>query len=114
MAPRRTPPRPSRATPRTRATLLGPTTDPELAAIGFTTVEQLQEAGWEEVCLRWVEAYPLRLNVNAFCGVIAAVEGVDWRDLDEGWRARARALRDRLARGSAPAGGPAWARRRRA
>lgn len=93
MAARRAPRRP------TRTGLLGPTCDPELASIGFSTVEALREAGWEEVCLRWVEAFPLRLNVNAFYGVIAAVEGVDWRDLDEGWRARARALRRRLARG---------------
>lgn len=82
---------------RARAGLVGPTCDPELASIGFTTVEDLREAGWEEVCVRWVEAFPLRLNVNAFYGVIAAVEGVDWRDLDDGWRARA--LRRRLARG---------------
>lgn len=97
-------PRPAR--PR-RGGLLGPTTDPELASLGFTTVEALQQAGWEEVCLRWVEAYPLRLNVNAFYGVIAAVEEVDWRDLDEGWRARARALRDRLLREAGPAARPA-------
>lgn len=69
-------------------------------------MEDLQEARGEEACLRWVEAYPLRLNVNAFYGVIAAIEGVDWRELDPGWRARARALRNRLSRGGEVLLGP--------
>ncbi|MFO0584329.1 MAG: TfoX/Sxy family DNA transformation protein [Anaeromyxobacter sp.] len=89
---------PRRARPAGKARpLLGPTCAPELASIGLETVEDLRELGWEEACIRWVEAFPLRLNVNAFYGVIAAVEGVDWRELDEGWKRRARALRDRLA-----------------
>lgn len=81
-----------------RSHLLGPTCDPELASLGIHTLDDLRELGWEEACVRWAEAYPLRLNVNAFVGVIAAVEGVDWRRLDDGWKRRARALRDRLAR----------------
>jgi hypothetical protein len=78
--------------------LFGPVTSPELASLGLHTAEDLRELGWEEVCIRWVEAFPLRLNLNAFYGLIAAVEGVDWRSLDENWRTRARTLRDRLAR----------------
>lgn len=78
--------------------LLGPTCGPELAAIGIETVDDLRELGWEEACIRWSEAFPLRLNVNAFYGIVAAIEGVDWRTLDAGWKARIRALKTRLAR----------------
>jgi len=90
---------PRRAAPRP---LLGPTCGPELASLGIETVEDLQELGWEEACTRWAEAFPLRLNLNAFYGVVAAIEGVDWRDLDDGWKRRVRALRDRLARQPGP------------
>lgn len=85
-SPRTTPPR----------ALLGPTCGPELASIGVETVDHLRELGWEEACIRWSEAYPLRLNVNAFSGIVAAIEGVDWRELDAGWKARIRALKARL------------------
>ncbi len=84
--------------PRPLTRLLGPTCDPELASIGIETLDDLRELGWEEVCARWADAYPLRLNVNAFVGVVAAIEGVDWRELDPAWKSRIRALRDRLAR----------------
>jgi len=82
---------------------LGPVTSPELASIGIRTVEEMRDLGWEEVCIRWVEAFPLRLNLNAFHGVQAAIEGIDWRDLDEGAKRRARQLRDRLVREQGPA-----------
>ena len=82
---------------------LGPVTSPELASIGIQTVEEMRELGWEEVCMRWVEAFPLRLNLNAFHGVQAAIEGIDWRDLDADSKRRARQLRDRLARELGPA-----------
>lgn len=83
---------------------LGPVTSAELASIGIRTVEEMRDLGWEEVCIRWVEAFPLRLNLNAFHGVQAAIEGIDWRDLDEDAKRRARQLRDRMARAL---GGPA-------
>lgn len=101
MRPRRPFTRSARATG-----LLGPTCDPELASIGIHTLDDLRDLGWEEACVRWAEAYPLRLNVNAFYGVVAAIEGVDWRDLDQGWRARVRALKTRLTRELGPAPGP--------
>lgn len=78
-------------------------TSGELASIGIRTVEEMRDLGWEEVCIRWVEAFPLRLNLNAFHGVLAAIEAIDWRDLDDGSKRRARQLRDRLAREPGPA-----------
>jgi hypothetical protein len=77
-------------------------TSAELASIGIRTVEEMRDLGWEEVCIRWVEAFPLRLNLNAFHGVQAAIEGIDWRRLDEESKRRARQLRDRLAREQGP------------
>lgn len=100
------PRRPAPASPR----LLGPTCDPELASLGLETVEDLRELGWEEVCVRWAEAFPLRLNLNAFYGVVAAIEGVDWRELDDGWKRRVRALRDRLAKETAASRSPRGSR----
>ncbi len=84
--------------------------------MGIETVEDLRELGWEDACVRWSDAYPLRLNVNAFSGVVAATEGVDWQELDVGWKARIRALKARLARTQALTAGPPTpaSRRRRA
>lgn len=106
------PRRPRPARPRSRPPL-GPTCGPELASLGIDTVEDLRELGWEEACIRWCEAFPLRLNLNAFYGIVAAIEGVDWRDLDVGWKTRIRALRDRLARADATAWSGAGRPRRR-
>jgi hypothetical protein len=111
-SPRRPSPRRRPFTRSARAPgLLGPTCDPELASIGIHTLDDLRDLGWEEACIRWAEAYPLRLNVNAFYGIVAAIEGVDWRDLDQGWRARIRALKARLARDLGPPAGTVAVRR---
>jgi hypothetical protein len=101
-----------RARPGASRPLLGPTCGPELASIGIETVEDLRELGWEEACVRWAEAFPLRLNANAFAGIVAAIEDVDWRDLDPAWKVRIRALKARLVRESAGAG-PRQSTRRR-
>jgi hypothetical protein len=42
------------------------------------TFGDLEDLGWEAVCRKWVEHYPERLNVNAFIGVIATLEGISW------------------------------------
>jgi hypothetical protein len=56
----------------------GPVTLPEMEAIGYYTVEQMERAGFEQVCRTWVEYFPERLNANAFLGVIATIEGIVW------------------------------------
>ncbi|MBM3727868.1 MAG: hypothetical protein FJW40_20895 [Acidobacteria bacterium] len=75
---------------------LGPVCTAELAAIGITAVEQIRELGWREVCLRWVEAYPSRINLNAFTGVIGAEHGVHWQRVDPALKQEARRLIQRL------------------
>ncbi|TAK30187.1 MAG: hypothetical protein EPO40_08735 [Myxococcaceae bacterium] len=70
----------------------GPVTLPEFAAIGITTVDQIERLGAEEVCRRYVERFPERLNANAVVGVVATLEGVPWTRLSAGGRARARRI----------------------
>lgn len=70
----------------------GPVTAPELESLGFRTLGDLRRSGWEEVCIKWVESYPERNNVNAFIGVIATLEGIVWTQVTSSHRAMARAL----------------------
>lgn len=74
----------------------GPVTLPEFAAIGVTTVDQIERLGADEVCRRYVERYPERLNVNAVVGVVATLEGVPWTRISPGGRAYARRIVDDL------------------
>lgn len=71
---------------------MGPITGAELATLGLEAPEKIRALGWEEVFFRWIEAYPERLNVNAAYGLIAVVEGVDWRQITQAEKERARAL----------------------
>ncbi len=84
--------RPGDPTPLAAVVNFGPVTLPELAAVGITTVDQLERLGPEEVCRRWVERYPERLNVNAIVGVVATLEGVPWTKVSAAGRAQARAI----------------------
>jgi hypothetical protein len=77
---------------------MGPLTASELESLGIRTVEKLQALGWEEAFLRWVEAYPERLNLNAAAGLVAAEIGVSWRELGEKEKALARSVVDRVRR----------------
>jgi hypothetical protein len=70
----------------------GPVTLPELESMGLKTLEQLRAIGWEDVCRRWVEYYPERLNANAFLGVLASIEGIIWTQATPEHRALARQL----------------------
>lgn len=70
----------------------GPVTLPELRSVGITTVDQLERLGAEEVCRRWIERFPDRLNVNAIVGVVATLEGVPWTKVSPGGRSLARAI----------------------
>ncbi len=81
---------------------LGPLTQAELASVGIYSAEQMAELGWPEVCLRWVEAFPARANLNAFAAVIGAIDGVDWRKIDPLQKEAARKLAQRLRRRSDP------------
>lgn len=87
---------PGDPTPLAAVVNFGPVVLPELAAVGITTVDQLERLGAEEVCRRWIERYPERLNVNAIVGVVATLEGVPWTKVSPGGRAAARAIADEL------------------
>ena len=79
-----------------KALNIGPICSAELSSIGIDTVEKLQDLGWEEVFLRWIEAYPERINLNAATGLIGAEEEIDWRSVSPLKKAKARALVERL------------------
>lgn len=88
--------RPGDPTPLAAIVNFGPVTLPEFAAIGITTVDQIERLGAEETCRRYVERYPQRLNVAAFLGVVATLEGVTWTKISPGGRAFARRIADTL------------------
>ena len=88
--------RPGDATPLRELVNFGPVTLPELAASGGTTVDQIERLGAEEVCRRWVERFPERLNVNAVVGVVATLEGGPWARVSASGRAAARRILDGL------------------
>jgi hypothetical protein len=91
-------PEAARATPLARLINFGPVTLSELHAMGLTTYGQLEELGWQQVCRMWVENFPERLNVNAFIGVIATLEGIRWTEVSASDQAKARSLVDELRR----------------
>lgn len=74
----------------------GPVTLPELESLGFKTLSDLRKKGWEEVCRKWAEYFPERLNVNAFIGVIATLEGIPWTKISSSQRDQARNLVNEL------------------
>ena len=78
----------ARNTPLSRLVNFGPVTLPEFEAMGLKTFGQLEDLGWEEVCRKWVENFPERLNVNAFIGVIATLEGIAWTRVSASDRAK--------------------------
>ena len=88
--------RPGDPTPLDRIVNFGPVTLPEFAAIGITTVDQIERLGAEEVCRRYVERFPARLNVNAVIGVVATLEGVPWTRISPGGKGLARRIVDDL------------------
>lgn len=89
---------PHKPTPIAEGKNLGPVTEAELGSIGINTIEQIRSLGWEEVCERYSEAYPERLNLNAFAAIIGAIEGQDWRKIDPQLKDQARKLIRRLRR----------------
>jgi hypothetical protein len=87
---------PGDPTPLAAVVNFGPVVLPELADVGITTVDQLERLGAEEVCRRWVERFPERLNVNAIVGIVATLEGVPWTKVSPAGRVTARAIADEL------------------
>lgn len=71
---------------------MGPLTASELESLGVNTLEQVIDQGWEEIFLKWIEAYPERLNLNAAVGLIAIVEGVHWQKVSVREKERARTM----------------------
>ncbi|MFO0629527.1 MAG: TfoX/Sxy family DNA transformation protein [Polyangiales bacterium] len=88
--------RPGDPTPLGSVVNFGPVVLPELAAVGITSVDQLEALGAEEVCRRWIERFPHRLNVNAIVGIVATLEGVPWTKVSPAGRVAARAIADEL------------------
>ncbi len=85
-------------TPLSRLVNFGPVTLPELESLGFKTLSDLRKSGWEEVCRKWTEYYPERLNVNAFIGIVATLEGISWTKISSSQRSKARRLVNILRR----------------
>ncbi|MCB0366937.1 MAG: TfoX/Sxy family DNA transformation protein [Bdellovibrionaceae bacterium] len=87
-------------TPIADARNLGPVTADELASIGILSLEEMIDMGWEEVCIRYVEAYPERLNLNAFTAIIGAIENQDWRKVDSATKIEAKLLIKKIKSGN--------------
>jgi len=71
---------------------LGPIVSAELEAIDIIYLEQLQKMGWQDSCVKYVEYYPSRLNLNAFCAIIGAINNQDWRKVDSNLKLEAKKL----------------------
>lgn len=80
----------------------GPVTLPEMESLGFQFVEDLQRVGFEEVCRKWVEYFPERLNANAFLCVIATIGEMTWTKATPSMRAEARSFAKMLRKELGP------------
>ena len=85
--------------PVAEARNLGPTSAAEMQAMGIYYLDQIEEIGWEEFCIRYVELFPHRLNLNAFTSIIGALEDQDWRQVDPFLKTEAKALIRRIKSG---------------
>lgn len=88
----------NRKVPLSQLINFGPVTLAEFHSMGFATLDQLDALGWEEICRKWVQHFPERLNVAAFMGVIATLEGIPWTKVTEAEKAPARRLVNELRR----------------
>jgi len=73
-------------------------TEVELESLGLGSAVRIAAIGWEEAFLRWIEAYPERLNLNAAVGLIAKTEGISWLRVRAADKEHARVLVDALRR----------------
>lgn len=83
-------------TPVSELINFGPVTLPEIESLGLRTLGDMRKMGWEEICRKWIVRFPERLNVNAFMGIIATLEGVVWTKISESQKARALRLVNEL------------------
>lgn len=86
--------------PIAKARNLGPISASEMEAMGILFLDQIEEMGWEDFCIRYVELYPHRLNLNAFTAIIGAIEDQDWRSIDSYLKAEAKMLLRRIKSGN--------------
>lgn len=70
-----------------------------MASLGVHYLDQIESLGWENFCVRYVEHFPHRLNLNAFTAIIGALEDQDWRKIDPDLKLRARQLIGRIKKG---------------
>ena len=87
-------------TPIEEGRSLGPKSGAALRRVGVTTVEELQELGWEEALIRLAEDDPRWINANMAYGLMAAIDGIDWRTLGAERKAAAQRACARLRRSS--------------
>ena len=73
-------------TPLAKVKNFGPVTRAEFEAMHLTSLEQLQRLGFEDICRRWVQYFPQRLNANAFLGVICSLDSTVWTRATVGQR----------------------------
>jgi TfoX C-terminal domain len=76
----------------------GPVTLAEFESIGLTSLEQIEELGFEESCRRYIETYPKRLNANAFLAILCALERTVWTQATPSQRAAAHRMTKKLKR----------------
>ena len=77
---------------------LGPVCARELGQLGIHTLEHMRDLGWQEVCLKWVERFPSRVNLNAFRCVIGAICDVRWSEIPQEADAEAQRMVRQLRR----------------
>ena len=68
----------------------GPVGLAEFHSMNITTLEQIKNIGFEEMCRKYVMFYPERLNANAFLGIICSIEDTVWTQASPHQRAEAR------------------------
>lgn len=78
--------------PLAKVVNFGPVTLAEFESVGITTLDQIEELGFEETARRWTEKYPERINVMAFVGIVATLDGIAWTKVNEAQKSKARSL----------------------
>lgn len=86
-------------TPIAKARNLGSVSASEMESMHIYYLDQIEEMGWEEFCIRYTELFPHRLNLNAFTAIIGALEDQDWRQVDPQLKAEAKSLIRSIKRG---------------
>lgn len=79
-------------TPLSKVKNFGPVSPIEYESMGITTLEQIENIGFEDMCRKYVQYYPDRLNANAFLGIVCALEGTVWTKATASQRAKAKQM----------------------